>query len=333
MTSRLRIARRDPALRAVVSDRHSLLYAQGADPGLDRPAHVRAASSVVRVGERLLVVQDDASFLAVVEPGAPQRSIAHPLVAGPGGARQFDDARGNKAFKLDLEAAVVLDDGTVLVFGSGSSPRRESIVVARDLDSERPDVRVVHAEALYASLRACTELSGSELNLEGAIAVGDRIRLFQRGNGAPRGELLPVDATCELSASGLVAYLEGRAPPPPIEDVVRWDLGSVSGVRLGFTDAARVGDRTFWLAAAEASPDATRDGPVAGVAIGVLGPDGDARFADVLHEGAPFDGKAEGIVFGPTEVGGARDRGFVVVDRDDPDSPAELWIFELLGPW
>ncbi len=320
-------------MRAVVHDRQCLLYAEGDAPELDRPAHVRAASAVVRVGDRLLVVQDDASFLAVVDPAAPRRAVAHPLDAGPDGARQFDDARGNKAFKLDLEAATTLEDGTVLVFGSGSSPRRESIVVlkggARGLDVDRPDLRVAHAPQLYAALRACTELSGSELNVEGAVTIGDRIRLFQRGNGAPRGELAPVDATCELSAAALLAHLEGAAPAPAIEDVVQWDLGTIGGVRLGFTDAARVGDRLYWLAAAEASPDATRDGPVAGVAIGVLDEAGDARFADVLHEGAPFDGKAEGIVFAP----GDPSRGFLVVDRDDPHAAAELWAFQLTGAW
>lgn len=86
-----------------------LRYAEGADPALDRPAHVRAASAVARVGGRLAIVQDDANFVALVDP-ATGLAEAVTLPAGEGGLRQFDDLRGNKRFKLDLESCVLLED-------------------------------------------------------------------------------------------------------------------------------------------------------------------------------------------------------------------------------
>ena len=49
-----------------------LHYGEGPNQQLDRPGHVRAGSGVVVVdtkhGKKLVVVQDDASFLAVVDP-------------------------------------------------------------------------------------------------------------------------------------------------------------------------------------------------------------------------------------------------------------------------
>jgi hypothetical protein len=278
----------------------------------------------------LVVVQDDASFLTVVDPARPAEAVSHPLAAGEGGKRQFDDRRGNKKGKLDLEAAFLHQDRFVAL-GSGSSPRRERVVVARGLLGEHPTLHEARVPAFYAMLRACTEFSGSELNVEGALVVGDRVRLFQRGNGAPRGDLLPVDATGDVDRDALLAHFEDPTRPcPALEDVTVWDLGQVDGVRLGFTDAALApSGRVYWLAAAESSPDATRDGPVAGVAIGVMGGvmGGDPRWARVELDGAPWDGKAEGICFVDERS------GWLVVDRDDPDAPAELWRFELDGPW
>ena len=59
------VAHRDPAISAVVLARTPRHYHEGADPGLDRPAHVRAGSSLAWVPGGIAVVQDDANFLAV----------------------------------------------------------------------------------------------------------------------------------------------------------------------------------------------------------------------------------------------------------------------------
>ncbi len=326
-------ALRDPELSVVVRDRRILRY-ESADATLDRPGHVRAASSVAWIGSRLAIVQDDANFVAFVDPrGGPHawEADSYALEAGEGGLRQFDEQRGNKKHKLDLEACVAVS-GRLIAFGSGSTSRRERILSA---DADMRDVRLFDAHALYAALRAREDFAGSELNLEGATLVpthrvgdgGLRVRLFQRGNGAPRGALVPLDATCDIPAEELLSYLHGGFVPA-IDAVTAYDLGTVGGVRLTFTDAATVGERVFYLAAAEASPDTYRDGPVAGVAIGVLGDV--PRFAEVrTADGAVFDAKAEGLAFDPNDPR----RGWVVIDRDDPKAAAEIWSFELLGPW
>ncbi len=337
-------ARRELSLDAQVTTRTALFYQGGADASLDRPAHVRAGSALVRLGATTLaVVQDDACFIALLENMGDGRALFVRDLTLPalGGVRQFDDGRGNKNAKLDLEACLALDDGKLLVaFGSGSSPARERVVLIDDPGTPAARVTVVHAQELYAAMHAEPLFAGSELNVEGAALEGSDILFFQRGNGAPRGALVPVDATARIDRAGFLAYLfalargSGGAAPrpcPPLQHVVAWDLGAIEGTRLTFTDAASHGASMAFVACAEASPDATRDGPVSGVAIGRL--DDRAREAvmgTITNErGAPLVDKAEGLAFDAED---AR-RAWLVIDRDDPECPAELLELRLGEGW
>ena len=324
-------AARDLALSAVLTDRRPLFYAEGPDAALDRPAHVRAGSSLAWVPGGIALIQDDANFLAIVDPlTAAVRSITLP--AGEGGVRQFDKIRGNKKSKLDLEACVAIEhEGrTALVaFGSGSTHRREQVLVVRDLEQERPDVGMLFAEGFYALLRSIPGFAPGQLNLEGATLVGDRLRLFSRGNGKVRDKIVPVNATCDLPLDGLMAYLlapSRHAPPAPTE-VATYDLGALGDVPLSFTDAAPWRDGVLFSAAAEASPDAVEDGLVTGSAIGIIGADGTARWTPIVAaDGTPFAGKVEGLVAGNDEG-----RLYVVVDADDPEAASLFCTVELKG--
>lgn len=323
-------AHADPALSARIVRSVPMRYAEGADASLDRPEHVRAASAIERGGGRLVVAQDDANFVALVDA---ESGLAHAvtLPAGEGGLRRFDDGRGNKRFKLDLESCIVVREGgreTLIALGSGSSPLRERIVVVRDPSSAEPEVRVADGSALYALLREMRDFSGSEMNVEGAVVVEGTLRLFNRGNGAPRDGLAPVNATCDLDLAAFLAWLDdpSSAPPAP-ENVVQHDLGEIDGHPLTFTDATVFADRVFFTASAEESPDAVQDGPVAGSAVGILDEDG-GRWARVIGgDGAAFDGKVEALLLRDARS------AWVLVDRDDPDRPSELCDVILDGPW
>jgi hypothetical protein len=332
--AQIRTAAADPSLAAVVVERVPLHYGEGADATLDRPRHVRAGSSLAWVPAGIALVQDDANFVAVVDPAkAGVRAIALP--AGEAGRRQFDDTRGNKGHKLDLEACVAVDDDgetLLLAFGSGSSRRREYVALLRGWESREPSVMVVHAPRLYEALRREESFAGSELNVEGAVYLGDRLRLFGRGNGAPRAGVRPVNATCDLGWPALLAYLRApdRLPPPVPVNVVRYELGRLGDIPLGFTDAALSGEAVLFSAAAEESPDATRDGRVAGSAVGVIDANGRARWAPLTEApGVTFAAKVEGLL----PARDARSRLYIVVDADDPDAASELCTVELRGSW
>ena len=335
-------AQADPLLAARILRCTAMRYRGGADRVTDRPAHVRAASGLIQLGERLAVVQDDASFVALVDPGSGLAD-AIALPRGPGGWRHFDDRRGNKDDKLDLEAVTTvpgLDGPVVLAVGSGSRPMREHVALVRGIAGGSATVELLHVPGLFAALRGAQQFAGSEMNIEGMLHLGDRLRLFGRGNGAAREGLLPVDASCDLEWAALERYFEHvrsdpSATPPPPTSIVRYELGEIRGRRLSFTDAVLASPATdgtehvLFTATAEASPDAVRDGPVTGSVIGIIEAGSRARWAELTDaSGRPWVAKVEGIALIP----GTR-RALVVVDRDEPERPAELCEVELSGPW
>ncbi len=334
------VARPDPALVARIRRKTPLLYEGGADPATERPPHVRAGSSLAALrdsgtgGDRIAVIQDDARFVAIIDPGS-SRAASLPLPADRAGNRVFDEAHGNERFKLDLEACVTVpgEGGERLVaFGSGSTAERDQIVVVSWTGGERPDVAVYEATAWYDALRGARDFSGSELNVEGAIFLPpDTLRLFQRGNGALRAGLQPVDATGDLSWSALWAHLQrpATAPPPTPANVVQYRLGDLDGVRLAFSDAVAHGAVVIFSASAEGNEDSTHDERVKGSVLGVIARDG-ARWATLTErDGRPFRAKIEGLSLAPG------DHWLVsfVVDNDDTETPSELYQAELSGPW
>ena len=330
-----RTATPDASLRAVVTSRRPLRHALGSDETDDRPAHVRAGSSLAWIDGQIALVQDDANFVALVDAdGGEARVIALPR--GEGGWRLFDDARGNKKFKLDLEACVAVsgDDGpTLLAFGSGSKRRRRQVVALDRFRYDTPRVRVTDATTFYERLEEESTFAGSDMNIEGVVGV-DRgaLRFFGRGNGKVRRDLRPVNATCDVDLEALLDYLEdaGRAHPPAPGHVVEYALGALDGIPLGFTDATVCGADVLYAATAEASADAAVDGPVAGSVLGVIEDNGRVRFATITdHTGMALREKVEGVLLSPT----LSRRAYVVIDADDATRPSELCEVELLGDW
>ena len=335
------VSSRDPSLGVRVVRRVPMHYTDGEDTSLDRPAFVRAASSMAWVGNRIALVQDDVNFVALVDP-VTGMADAITLPAGKDDLRQFDDGRGNKKYKLDLEAMarVPLSDGTLLLaFGSGSKKRRESVMTlkfpGRGVRPTSDEPTIVALPELYAALRALTAFSGSDMNIEGAVYLDGVIRLFGRGNGEAKDDLVPVDATCDIAWKALHAHIANADGDtlPAISRITQYELGDMDGVKLGFTDAipcCHTG--VLYSAAAEASKDAASDGAVVGSVLGMIPNDRKkpARWAPIMDErGKLFTGKVEGVALD------ARDpmRVLAVIDVDDFTRPSELCELELTGPW
>jgi hypothetical protein len=305
----MRTAHRDPRLVAQVVARRPLVYTSAP---ADAPRHVRAASGLCRPGPWLVAIQDDAAWLALIDP--PSGEVrALPLPPGPDGLRVYE-----KATKPDFEACFADAAGVVWAFGSGSRPARERIAQVGET------TRIFDAAALYGQLRARADFAGSELNVEGALLLpGGTLRLFQRGNGAGAA----VDATADLDWPAVVAWLDGRGDAPTLRSVTAYHLGALEGVRVTFTDAAMGPGALLFTAAAEASPDAYADGAVAGSVLGVFDPDGALRWAPLTDgAGRTLPVKVEGLDW---HDGGA----WAVTDADDPERPSELLRVELRGPW
>jgi hypothetical protein len=320
----------DTALAATVLSKAPLHYSEGADISLDRPRHVRAGSSLAWFGNRLAVIQDDAHFIALIDPNNG-RIDALSLPVGERGHRQFDDLRGNKRFKLDLEACLTRfsPNGEILLaFGSGSNKHRESVV--RVFASGAIDL--VQASGLYSRFRTTKAFSGSELNIEGAVFIDGWVRFFNRGNGEARGGLSPLDATCDVPWAELEAYLgdPDNIDAPELHRIAQYDLGALGGIRLTFTDATATDKGMLYVASAENSPDAITDGSVTGSVIGILDERKGCRWTELRDaEGGLFSAKIEGICAGRKLEGLV----YAVTDADDPARPSELLEVALVGPW
>lgn len=316
-------------LTASILSRRPLRYRDGADASQDLPAHVRAGSGLAWWGDLLAVVQDDTRVVALVDP---ETAVALPLLLpADEGIRIFEPARGNKGRKLDLEAAFSFTrDGhhQLVALGSGSTAARETLVRLRCPVGTQPHTELtpelVYLPRLYRLLRETTAFAGSELNLEGAALLPDGdLLLFQRGNGAPLGDLLPVSATARISLDDLLALLDDPegAPVPELRAIEQHQFPAApQGATYSFTDAAWAGERLTYIAVAECSPNSYDDGEVVGAIVGWQDRDG-------WHCTPLRDGDGSLLLDKPEGLAPTRDGSgdlWMVTDNDDPARPSDL---------
>jgi hypothetical protein len=366
-------AQQSEHLKALVGPAIPLKYAGLPPPAeVDRPAHVRAGSAIQWLTpQRLAVFQDDANFVALVDPDDPGFGVGYlTLPPGPGGRRQFSKDQGNHRDKMDLESCVrvpqwAVADGSgpwLVAFGSGSGEgaaraQREHVVRLSGLSfNGATSQAVARVPQLFEALRSTPAFAGSELNVEAAVFLGDRVRFFNRGNGrvvpnAPQ----PTDAFCDIMWRDLEPHLAGRPGPLPKltpRNVTQLDFGAAERVgappvKLTLTDAATFpgavvrGPRDLpthlvLLLAAEASPDTVNDGAVVASrwALMEMGRSLDqppaaltvGRMVDV--QGREVTLKAEGLVGHPRVT----NAGFMVVDADNASVPCNLHRVEFQMP-
>lgn len=293
--------------------------------GEDRHEGVRAASSIVRLGDAWLFAQDDSNFAAVLEHG-----VVTPLRLFVRGASDtFSEAQGNKKQKPDLECGtelVIEGRPAAVFFGSGSRAQRMTAALVTRTP-EGLQVKLADLSSLYAAALQLLALPATALNLEGACTLKDTVRLFQRGNDPATR----VNASFEVALPALLdALLHGDAVT--LKDLSaprRHELGLIAGAPLGFSAADALPDgRVLFAASAESSPDTYRDGACAGSVLGLIGEDG------VALESAPLPCmageiplKIEGLAVKSLEPDGAT--VLCATDADDPELPSRLLTLRL----
>lgn len=262
---------------------------------------VRAGSALLTVGDRLLVVGDDAHVVAWVDPATGTTAI-QPL-DGDGDGEPLPKLR-----KPDFEAAAEAPDGSIWIFGSGSLPNRRRLV--RLTGTGHAVGRTIDGSPLYAALE---ELLGGPPNIEGALFVTDWLLLCHRAAADRADVLVEIESSTALVGPPRFGAVRELWPP------------RVGNVPAHVTDAALLPAGTIALvAAAEDTPDAVADGPVAGALIGLL-EDDLVRWSPLVEaDGTPSTRKPEGLVIDDDGTG-----GWLVTDRDDPRLAAELCRFEL----
>ncbi len=280
------------------------------EPG--RPAHLSAASGVVRRAGFVYVIGDDELHLGVFElssgrPGRLQRVLEGDLP---------DDHGERSKEKPDLEALTLLPPfegnpyGALLGLGSGSGPRRDrGFVCALGPDgSLGEEPREIDLEPLYSLLRDHV----AELNVEGAATMGDRLWLLQRGNSEIGSNLV-----AELSLADVMRSLREdlTIDAHELESVRSYDLGEIEGVELTFSDATPIADElVVFTASAEAD-----DGSIRGSVVGTLEPGGSVRRLRTIDRRWKVEGVHAAIDTGVLDF-------TFVCDQDDPGAPSPLLV-------
>ena len=269
-------------------------------------AHLSAASGLAKRGHRLFVVADDEHHLATFDLTNADPGQLSPIF--PGDLPTKPKAR--KAAKPDCEALLVLPafgdfaHGALMAMGSGSRPSRQRGVLLA-LDGTGDVVGPARTLDLAPLLSPLND-HFPELNIEGAFVDGDMLSLLQRGNGATG-----INARIEMRWRDMERWLTAGGPAPGAVSIKRFDLGTIDGVPLSFTDGAALpGGAWVFSAAAEDTSDTYNDGRCVGSAVGIVDGGGALRTLERLS----LDCKVEGIAASST--GDAIDL-LLVTDADD----------------
>jgi len=282
----------------------------------ERHPHLSAASGLVHVGDHLYVVADDEQSLGVFPAIGDAAGVLMAIFPGELPATRTE----RKARKPDLEALARLPpfpgcpEGGLLALPSGSRPNRRTGALlpldARGATSGPP--RPVDFSGLFAQL----EGQLPSLNIEGAVVVADRLRLLQRGGSRRHTE----NAWIDLLLPGVLNAIAttGSVDYATLADTQAFDLGTIDGIPLAFTDGAGLPDGSLvFTAVAEDAENSYADGPCVGAAVGMAGNDGRLRFLERLDP----TNKVEGI---DAQVEGDKITLLLVTDSDNEHLPANL---------
>lgn len=157
-----------------------------------------------------------------------------------------------KAAKPDYES-ITTDGVNYYIFGSGSKPNRIKLVEVNRLTNEVLSENEL--DILYDSMKSFANLSDEDFNIEGVIYDNDLWYFFNRGNG-PKG------ANGIFVVKGNNILNDFQITYTPIK------LPKLNKVQTSFTDAIKVEDKIYFLAAAEDGKSTYADGEIKGTILG-----------------------------------------------------------------
>lgn len=179
-----------------------------------------------------------------------------------------------KKDKADYEA-ITANGNLLYLFGSGSTDKRNAITV---VDMKTKQLSAIDASDLYTVMQSFGEIDAENFNIEAAVNDGEKWYLFNRGNG-PAGQngIFSLDGDINTTTFQIV-YNEIKLP-------------KINGKATGFTDAIKVKNKLYFLAAAEASASTYADGAVGGTIVGRIDIDTmEIDFTEIISTTQKFEG-------------------------------------------
>jgi hypothetical protein len=184
------------------------------------------------------------------------------------------------------------------LFGSGSTENRNLIA---HINYKSKEVHPhIDATDLYLVMQEFGNINPEDFNIEAAVNDGEVWYLLNRGNG-PKAEngIFTLTGTIDDTAFQIV-YNKIKLP-------------KIKKAQAGFTDAVKVGDKLYFIAAAEGGASTYADGDVAGTFIGRINLDKmKVEFTEVIS----LKNKFEGITFFKEE---GKNLEFLLCEDTDKD--------------
>lgn len=208
---------------------------------------IGSASGLLFDGESLFLISDNSNVL--YEYRMEDKSLEK-IALTEGSVSQLEKIA--KADKPDFEA-MTERDGALYLFGSGSTEKRNTILPV-DKKSKKPS-SPIDATDLYIIMQDFGQINQENFNIEAAVNDGETWYLFNRGNG-PAGQngIFTLNGTIETTEFQII-FNEVKLP-------------KIGKAPSSFTDAIKVGNKIYFLAAAEAGNSTYHDGEVAGSILG-----------------------------------------------------------------
>ncbi|WP_316819320.1 DUF6929 family protein [Pedobacter nyackensis] len=207
---------------------------------------IGSASGLFLKDNVLYVTGDNSSYLYEYELKSSDLK-RYPLSENP--AENID-----KKLKPDFEALAFYGNSFYL-FGSGSTANRTKMVRVNAETKER--LSISDLSALYKRMQDLTGLNPESFNIEGVVYTGDTWYFFNRGNGNSGKNIVITFHGKHLTSNSKITFTELKLP-------------EIKGVCTSFTDAIKVGDKFYFLAAAENTNSTYNDGEVLGSIIGCI---------------------------------------------------------------
>lgn len=252
---------------------------------------ISAGSGLALHKDHFYIVADDELGILSLKADFRQKGVFHPVFPG----ELPEEYKPRKKLKPDIEAiAVVADD--LLLIPSGSKPNR---IQGALFSTGNYSSKVLSFTNVYDHL----EKEFPELNIEGAVIIGENIRLFQRGNGK-----LLQNAIIDLQ---LQSFLHDELKDLKIKKI---ELGKLNETPLSFTDAALFDNNIYFLAAAERTESTYDDGEFAGAILGQMSLEGKMTKCLPLN----ISSKPEGLCINGDEF-------FIVTDDDDRKNASRIF--------
>lgn len=268
---------------------------------MDEP-FISAASGLILINKEFYVVSDD--DLSLYSFG--QKDLEHNLKVKLFAGKLPKDKKARKKIKPDLECLVQMPVssfhpyGAILAVPSGSEKNRTrgALINFNKKGELTKKVQEIDFKDIYEYLRGVFP----ELNIEGAVVVGDKLKLFQRGNGK-KAQNASIDMNLQ---SLLLNEVE-------ISHIEEYELQKIDGVHYSFTDVCSHKDHVWFLAVAENSKSTFLDGEVLGSILGKMSSYGKILATYELG----MKSKPEGLCVDGKNF-------YVVTDDDDPKVASKI---------